>query len=148
MKTTKILVNGHWLLVMGMLWILGIGQVGAVTYKGSYQPSGVSRQSSVVSRQTTAPVATFQSTSAYATPEWEEQPMLNADGSVNEGAYMGGRNNAPGPRRSEEREGGTGTPGGEGGEHIKQPLGDAVLPLMLLAIAYCGWRFLRRRKEA
>ena len=94
----------------------------------------------------------FQSTSAYAAPEWAEEPMLNADGTVKEGAYMGGRSNAPayGPRRDPVAPGsgnGPGTPGTPVTEN-EQPLGAAALPLTLLAIAYCGWRFLRRRKEA
>lgn len=135
------------LILITCLLAFGATQAWAVTYKGSYQPSAMSYQHSAVSRQSELPSAGFQSTSVYAAPEWAGVSMLNADGTVNEGAYMGGRNNAPayGPRRTEEREGGTGTPGQEGD---KQPLGDALIPLMLLAIAYCGWRFLRRRKEA
>ena len=140
------------LILITCLLAFGATQVWAVTYKGSYQPSAMSRQYSAGSYQgVVAPAVGFQSTSAYAAPEWAEQPMLNSDGTVNEGAYMGGRNNAPGPRRTEGREGGeggTGTPGGEGEDHIKQPLGDALIPLALLACAYAIYKVSRRRKGA
>ena len=142
-------------LVISIILLAGVVQAWAVTYKGNYQPSAISRQYSAGSYQgVVAPAVGFQSTSAYAAPEWAEQPMLNSDGTVNEGAYMGGRNYAPGrPRRVDANNDGyddeTGLPvnpivDDEG----NVPLGDAALPLMLLAIAYCGRRFLRRRKEA
>lgn len=125
------------------LLALGAMQASAVEYRNCYR----SMQNMEYRAQTvsvSAPAATFQSTSAYASEEWAENPMLNSDGTINEGAYMGGRNNAPGgPRRivnpddedEDDKENGT-------------PLGDALIPLFLLAMAYGGWRFLRRRKEA
>ena len=123
------------------LLALGVMQASAVDYRNSYR--GI--QNTEYRAQTisvTAPAATFQSTSAYASSEWAENPMLNSDGTINEEAYMGAADAPSGPRRVG---GHSGTPGQEGD---KQPLGDALIPLFLLAMAYCGWRFLRRRKEA
>lgn len=124
------------------LLALGAMQASAVDYRNSYR--GIQNPDySIQAVSVTAPVATFQSTSAYASSEWAEESTLNSDGTVNEGAYMSSASNAPsGPRRVG---GQSGTPG-QGGD--KQPLGDALIPLFLLAIAYGGWRFLRRRKEA
>ena len=136
-------------LVIAIILIAGAAQVSAVDYQTKYKGSMYNVQSPT-SYGAAAPSATFQSTSTYASPEWAEQPMLNSDGTVNEGAYMGGRSNAPsyGPRREGERgdgEGNSGTPG-QGGD--KQPLGDALIPLMLLACAYAIYKVSRRRKEA
>lgn len=91
----------------------------------------------------TLPSSQFQSTSVFA-EQWSKddiQPMLNADGSVNAAAYMGGQDNSSsGPRRVG---GQSGTPG-QGGD--KQPLGDALIPLLLLALAYAGARIIRSRR--
>ncbi|MBO7457235.1 MAG: hypothetical protein J6T71_05380 [Paludibacteraceae bacterium] len=125
------------------LLALGAMQASAVDYQTKYKGTMYNVQSTA-SYGAAVPATTFQSTSAYASSEWAENPMLNSDGTINEGAYMGGRNNAPGgPRRivnpddedEDDKENGT-------------PLGDALIPLFFLAIAYGGWRFLRRRKEA
>ena len=128
-------------LVIAIILIAGAAQVSAVTYQTKYKGSMYNVQSPT--SYGAAPAATFQSTSTYASPEWAEQPMLNSDGTVNEGAYMSSASNAPsGPRRVG---GHSGTPGqGE----VKQPLGDALIPLMLLACAYAIYKVSRRRKEA
>ena len=129
-------------LVIAIILIAGAAQVSAVTYQTKYKGSMYNVQSPI-SYGAAAPAATFQSTSTYASPEWAEQPMLNSDGTVNEGAYMSSASNAPsGPRRVG---GHSGTPGQEGD---KQPLGDALLPLALLACAYAIYKVSRRRKEA
>ena len=89
------------------------------------------------------PTAQFRSTSVYA-DQWAKddiQSMLNVDGSVNSAAYMGGQDNSSGgPRRVG---GQSGTPGGGG---VQQPLGDALIPLMLMAAAFVAIRVYRRRK--
>ena len=81
----------------------------------------------------------FQSTSAMApvNSQYSAQPMLNEDGT----AYNPAASAAPSrPRRTESN---PGTPPSEGDE---LPVGDAVLPLMLMALAFCGVIYLRRRK--
>ena len=122
--------------------LTGAAQAGAVEYKSTYKQSAISYPPSGFSVATTAtaPTATFQSTSAYS-GQWSEQSsMLNSDGSVNAGAYMGGKNNAPGMRKA------PGTPTDEDEEEEeRQPLGDAALPLLLLALAYMGIRIYRRK---
>lgn len=135
----------HCISVVGLLLMLsGTAQATAVSYTNSYQPSVASYQLSAVGYQgATAPSATFQSTSAYA-DQWSQdtqQSMLNADGSVNTGAYM-----TSGPRRA--KMGGPGTPGGPLDPTTQQPLGDAVLPLLLLAAAYIVLRRTRCERDA
>ena len=124
------------------LLALGAMQASAVDYQTKYKGTMYNVQSTT-SYGAVAPAATFQSTSTYASPEWAEQPMLNSDGTVNEGAYMSSASNAPsGPRRA------PGTPDGQLDPKTEQPLGDALLPLALLACAYAIYKVSRRRKEA
>ena len=130
--------------------LLSAAQAQAVDYKNSYQPSGISIHPSAASGQVATPAATFHSTSAYS-GQWEEQgsmtPMLNSDGTVNDEAYTTtSRVGHLGSIRREERESGeanTGTPEQTGD---KQPLGDVVWPLMLIACAYAGVRSFRRKR--
>lgn len=123
--------------IMCLLVLTGTMQMHAIDY-APYKPGAYQEQ--------TFPVATFQSTSAYASDEWSQSttPMLNADGSVSDGAYMGtGQNNAP--RRAP---GGPGTPGGNLNPDDQQtgvPIGDALLPLLACALLYI---LARRRKSA
>ena len=133
-------------LVIAIILMAGIAHVQAVNYRNSYRkPTPVpSLKGGGISQGAVAPAVAFRSTSAFSSPEWAEQPMLNSDGTVNEGAYMGGKNNAPGPRREPGNPfSGDNTP--DGGN---QPLGDALLPLALLACAYAIYKVSRRRKEA
>ena len=123
--------------------LLSAAQAQAVDYKNNYR--GVQQtEYRVQTVTTTAPAATFQSTSAYS-GQWEEQgsmtPMLNSDGTVNNEAYMSSSASAPG--RSIRK--GTGTPGIPDPNN-KQPLGDGWLPLMLLLCAYAIYK-VRARKE-
>lgn len=119
--------------IMCLLVLTGIMQMHAIDYT-PYKPGAYQEQ--------TFPVATFQSTSAYATENWSQSPtpMLNADGSVSAGAYMGGENNAP--RRA------PGTPGGNLNPDDQQtgvPIGNALLSLLACALLYI---LARRRKSA
>lgn len=141
MKTT--LKNTVAILIMALLpALLGAAQAGAVDYQTKYKGTMYNVQSTT-SYGVAAPVTTFQSTSAYASPEWAEEsatPMLNADGSVDGSAYLGGAANAPaGPRRA------PGTPGGNLNKDDQQPLGDVLIPLLLLASAYAVYKVTRRR---
>lgn len=134
-------------LVIVIILMAGIAQVQAVNYRNSYRkPTPVPfLKEGGINQSTQAPAATFRSTSAFSSPEWAEQPMLNSDGSVNEGAYMSGRSDAPsGPRRI----GSIGNPEEDENDPGNVPLGDAALPLMLLACAYAIYKVSRRRKEA
>ena len=76
MKDTKILVIANCLLVIGLLWTLGVAQASAVNYQTKYKGTMYNVQSTA-SYGAAAPSATFQSTSAYASPEWAEESTLN-----------------------------------------------------------------------
>ena len=127
------------MLLLPMLF--GTAQAGAVTY-GNVQKDQA--QSTMYPVQGTMPQVGFQSTSAYS-GQWSEQatPLLNGDGSVNQEAYMSG---SIGPRRSGS--GSSSSPGtpddDEENEGEQQPLGDALLPLTLLACAYLMIRATRK----
>lgn len=147
MKTT--LKNTVAILIMALLpALLGAAQAGAVDYQTKYKGTMYNVQSTT-SYGVAAPVTTFQSTSAYASPEWAEEsatPMLNADGSVDGSAYMGGAANAPaGPRRAPVT--GPGTPGGQLNPSTQQPLGDGLMALMLCACAYLIVRATRKEEK-
>lgn len=121
--------------IMCLLVLAGTMQMHAIDYT-PYKPGAYQEQ--------TFPVATFQSTSAYATDDWTNPttPMLNADGSVSAGAYMGGPHKAP-PSSSAP-----GTPDGNLNPDDQQtgvPIGDALLPLLACALLYI---LARRRKSA
>lgn len=120
--------------IMCLLVLTGTMQMHAIDYT-PYKPGAYQEQ--------TFPMATFQSTSAYATENWSQSPtpMLNADGSVSAGAYMA-EQVVSGPHKA------PGTPGGGTGTLDKdnqQPLGDALLPLLACALLYI---LARRRKSA
>jgi hypothetical protein len=148
MKT--ILRNTKLVMILAFLpALLSAAQAQAVDYKSTYKGTQYEQPRQYVEYKVattaTAPAVGFQSTSAYSGQfGTEEQPMLNSDGTVNDGAYMGAPKR-PGSIRREEREGGTGTPGQTGD---KQPLGDVVWPLMVLLCAYAGYKKVRARKEA
>ena len=152
MKGEKIMKTIHEMLrniVMTMIVCLpalvSAEQAYAVNYQNHYR--GV--QSPMYSEQstTTVPTGGFQSTSAYSGQLHQDvqEPMLNADGSVNAEAYGVGQQNAPGMRKAPN---GPSTPGGQLDPNAQQPLGDAVLPLMLLACAYLCMRVFLKRKRA
>ena len=88
----------------------------------------------------------FRSTSAMQTSgsAYSPNPTLSTDGTAYNPADVNGLNNNPRqPRRSfgENQDAGTTT-------DTSSPLGDAVWPLMLMALAYMGLRVFRARKRA
>lgn len=91
----------------------------------------------------TAPSAAFHSTgSAIMTTgsAYSANPSLNPDGTAAyKGASYSPSNMTSGPRKAP-------TPGDDDDEGTL-PIGDAVLPLMLLACAYLILRATRRRRE-
>ncbi len=146
MKTINITTMKHivYILSIACLLVLGTKQAQAVDYKPYTGSSCVNQRMDAAA----APTIGFTSTSAYATDDWTNPttPMLNADGSVSAGAYMGGPRKAgpggTGPGGNTVV--GPGTPGGPLNPNEQQPLGDALLPLLLMAAAFC----LIRRKRA
>ena len=91
-----------------------------------------------------APAMSFQSTSTMmgSGSAYSSNPMLSADGTA---TYETASN---GPRRAKKDEGddeiGIITPG-QGG--TQAPIGDALIPLLLMAMAYVMFILLRRRKS-
>lgn len=139
MKATKILVIGHWILVIGLLLMSRTAQATAPTYQNTYKP--VNHQAVYVMPTTaTAPTATFQSTSVYSA-QWNQdaqQSMLNADGSVNSGAYMGApTRKSPALRKTEINN--PGDPDEEEDDG-NAPLGDGLLALLAMAVGYAVYR--------
>lgn len=141
MKTINITTMKHivYILSIACLLVLGTTQAQAVRYKPYTSTSCANQRYDAA----VTPTIGFTSTSAYATDDWTNPttPMLNADGSVSAGAYMA-EQVVSGPHRAPA----TGTPDGDLNEDDQQlgvPLGDAILPLLLMAAAFC----LMRRKE-
>lgn len=96
----------------------------------------------------------WQSTSAMQGAGSSYSPQVTAVGatSVGEMATTTGSAKAPGgPRRSFDGgsyEGGGTNPGETGFKDDGSPIGDAVLPLMLMAAVFCGVIALRRKRSA
>ena len=92
----------------------------------------------------------FQSTSTLqgSGSVYSANPSLNADGTAYNPAESSSPAQTPragsGPRKSGFFPDAPNTSGLQG----NTPLGDAVLPLMLMALAYLGVRFFRARKRA
>lgn len=137
------------MLIIVLLVLSGTLQATAVNYQNSYH--GVYKQEyQVRSVSATAPTTTFQSTSAYS-DQWNrdaQQSMLNADGTVNANAYM---SSLPGHSMRKSGSGSGSNPGTpddeEDDEEEQQPLGDALLPLMLLTCAYLIVRATRKEEK-
>ena len=160
MKTTmqEIKMNVYRLAVISLLVLSGTMQAAAVDYKNTYKSPMVGYQSATVGIQTTtatAPSASFQSTSAmpYATGV-ATTSTLNADGTVNSEAYGVGRQNVRGSRPRKVDSDGDGFDDETGNPVIDEdddgnvypPVGDAMLPLMLLACAFAFGKWFARRK--
>jgi hypothetical protein len=148
MKTIRVMMMAV------LLVLLGTMQAAAVEYKNSYQRQGIMNSHSQPVSPTRAammPNAAFRSTSTMSfTTGTEAENTLNANGTVNAGAYGIGKNNVSGgPRKNPES--GINPPGGndddddDDDDENGTPLGDAVIPLLLLACAYLFWRARRRR---
>ncbi len=142
------------ILVFTCLALLGAMQANAVNY--SQQPVKQTYGQPMHVTSGTAPSATFHSTSTMIKPAgaYSATSTLNANGTVNAGAYGIGSTNVSGPRRV----GGTASPGEGGGSSGNlndqsgndpnengTPIGDALIPLTLLAGAYLIIRAVRRK---
>lgn len=122
-----------------------VAQVNAVNYKSTYR--GRSQQPAYMA-PATVPVVTFHSTSAYSgqwAPQESTTPMLNSDGTVNDGAYMGSPKRPGSIRRTESNINNPGDPDDDEDEG-NVPLGDGLWVLLLLAGAYILARTLRTKR--
>ena len=88
------------------------------------------------------PSVVFQSTSTMigSGSSYSVNPTLNTDGTASySGATYSPAQVSGGPRRIVN-------PGDEDDDENGSPIGDAVLPLLLCALAFCGVVYLRKRK--
>ena len=94
----------------------------------------------------TAPNAQIQSTSTFtgSGSSYSSNPTLNSDGTA---AYNGASSPAhvSGPRRNNYND--LFDQGADTGQSDQSPVGDAVLPLLLMAFAFGGVIYLRRRQR-
>ena len=135
MRRVKII--GNWLMVMGVL---------LVSVPATAQIIGATQQEEQQAFGATAPGAAFQSTSTMSGSgsTYSANPELNADGT----AAYGGASYAP--AKAIRRPGGVRKDGFDGENQNMpgdpSPLGDAVVPLMLIACAYAIYKVRARRK--
>ena len=87
---------------------------------------------------------TFRSSSAMvgSGSAYAPNPSLNADGTANYNAPSYAPSQAPGVRYAPKP-----TTGDNTNPDIEGPIGDAVLPLLLLAMAYAVYMVIRRRRQ-
>jgi len=90
--------------------------------------------------QTSAPTAAFHSTSTLSGSgsAYSATPMLNTDGTA---AFSGADQSVPNYAPSGPRRVGPPIPTGD-----PTPLGDALIPLLVMALAFAGIICVRRRK--
>ena len=130
--------------------LLSAAQAQAVDYKSTYKGVRYEQPRQYleykVATTATAPMAGFQSTSAYSGQFSNgQQSMLNSDGSVNGDAYIG---SLPGRSIRKTESTNPGTPTDEDEEEgEQQPLGDGLIALMLCACAYLIVRATRKEEK-
>ena len=132
--------------------LLSAVQAQAVDYKSTYK--GVRYEQPrqhveyKVAATATAPMAGFQSTSAYSSQfSTGEQSTLNSDGTVNSAAYGIGSRHLGSIRRTESNINNPDDPDDDEEDDGNVPLGDAVLPLLMMSLAFCGYLYLRRKRS-
>lgn len=103
-------------------------------------------QQAAQSFSTTEP---FRSTSAMQTSGsvYSANPTLNDDGTAYNPVAAAENTSSAKAGRGVRKDGLPSTPNTEG-QQDNTPIGDAVLPLMLMALAYLGVRVFSRRKRA
>ena len=125
--------------VIGLLALMPI-VVNAVEYKNMYRPTRYDRY--LATTQAGAPTAVFQSTSTLAGSgsAYSATPMLDEDGTATLGGASAPAKAPGGPRRIVN-------PDGDDDDDTENgtPIGDALLPLLLLACAYLCTRVFRKK---
>ena len=135
----------------------------AQNYGNPYKP--VTNRNGMPQVEATAPASSFQSTSAMSGSgsSYSANPTLNTDGtasysSPSKGPLRGKKADLDGDGLDDDThepvgDNPWGTGGGEqtidnhGINDVDNPIGDAVLPLLLCALAFCGVLYMRNRKE-
>ena len=129
------------LIVIG---VLSVVSVAAATFGTTYQPQRRGIQYS--QHYAEMPTHTMSSTGSVMMKSGSALPMAAVSGTTTADDY------APsGPRRAKRDVGGGGTTEDDDPDPENpsepMPLGDAILPLMLMALAFCGVVYLRRKKR-
>lgn len=122
------------IMMIGLLAMMPI-VASAVEYKTMYHPAGYDRQWTTMLAE--APAAAFQSTSTLAGSgsAYSATPMLAEDGTATyEGASRG-------PKRAP----GTPSTPGQGSVDNQFPLGDGIIPLLIMLMAYATCIYIRRK---
>ena len=129
----KVKIIGNWLMVMGVL---------LVSVPATAQIFGGTQQEEQQAFGASAPSAVFQSTSSMSGSgsTYSANPELNTDGTA---TYEGASN---APAKSIRRPGGVRKDDWEN-PLIPSPLGDAVLPLMLMSLAFGMFVYFRRKRS-
>ena len=115
-----------------------------------YKPKYDQTQKQQVVATTTAPSASFQSTSTMtgSGSSYSAAPSLNGDGTATYAAPSGPRRakmDDPTPSSGNPFSGGGNDP--NQGEPNEDPLGDAVLPLLLMSLAFGMFVYFRRKRS-
>lgn len=94
-------------------------------------------------QQAEQPNAVFQSTSSMqgSGSTYSANPTLNSDGT----ASYGGQQQASAPSNGSNKPRRTAI---EPSDDAYIPLGDALLPLLFMSLAFCGYLYLRRKRSA
>ena len=128
-------------LIVGLL-LIGAVETQAVEYRTTYKGSDRAIQQTeyqVAASATTTPSAGFQSTSAMPVASMGAS-TLNADGTVKAEAYGIGQEETPAKAPSGPRKVG-------GGQTLEgTPLGDTLLPLLLMSLAFGMFVYFRRKQ--
>lgn len=129
--------------ILSLIAILSVVSVAAATFGKPYQPQGHGVQ--YASSYTQMPTLAMSSTGSAMMQSGSALPMAAVSGTTTADDNAPARVSA-GPRKSPFD--GAGTAGDIGNPNEPgTPLGDAMLPMMLLIGAYCGYVTLRRRKH-
>ena len=133
MKATKIIA-----ILVSLISVLNVAQ--AATFGTTYQPQRRGIQYS--QHYAEMPTLTMSSTGSVMMKSGSTLPMAAVNG-----VYTT-ENHSRGPRRIGGS--GSGTSGNEAEETtdpFEDPIGDVLWPLMLMALAFCGVVYLRRKKR-
>ena len=134
----------------------------AQNYGNPYKP--VTNRSGMPQVEATAPASSFQSTSAMngSGSSYSANPTLNTDGtasysSPSKGPLRGKKADLDGDGFDDETGEAVSNPWGTGGgeqtidnhgiNDVDNPIGDAVLPLLLMSLAFCALISLRRKRS-
>lgn len=128
---------------MIVIGVLSVVSVAAATFGTTYQPQRRGIQYS--QHYAEMPTLTMSSTGSVMMKSGSTLPMAAVSGTTTAEDY------APsGPRRAKRDVGdGEATEGDEDPDNPSEPmpLGDVLWPLMLMALAFCGVVYLRRKKR-